>query len=180
MNESGKVSASHVALYEKASADGMSTNFGGPILKTQMGHLCNRNRTSKPIVDLELTERLDIRTPLRCKTNLQRKPSLSFKDFSDRMSSDGADNIEYIAGIDSVTSHFVSFNLNSQVRKTSNLLGLHVGRALHSIENTDNSITESLENGKVISVQAQADVGSDTGNEFLHAQFDWLCKTIGV
>jgi hypothetical protein len=93
---------------------------------------------------------------------------------------DDCDCIENISGIESITGDLVSLYDDPQVGQTTGLLGLHIGGSLHPGECPHHLFAFFAERFEIIAIEADADIGTDTGHQLSHTQLDRLAEAVGV
>ena len=132
------------------------------------------------IAQLDVADFLQIASPLWGETNEEWEPPLAFVNLAHLAATDDCDCIENIPGIESITRDLVSLYDDPQVGQTTCLLGLHIGGSLHPGECPHHLFAFFAECFEIIAIEADADIGTDTGHQLCHTQLDRLAEAVGV
>ena len=175
-HKTSQITSSDVATDEQASANGFATDLHRSITHFDICNLRDRDLSTSRIFDFQLGEFFDVGSPFRDQPDLHWKSSLPFEDLSNDFASHTGNGVQNVSSVNAIAGQRIAANSDPAVGKSCNLLSGDIRRTLNAHQGLDDLIPFGLEDCKIVTVEAQADIGANPCDEFLNPQFDRLGK----
>ena len=110
-HEAAEVAPPYVGFDGEPSLNAIAADLGGSFLHAQVGELPEGNQGASGSCDGNVSNRLDARTCILTKPDLQREATLPLENLSDATPSHRRDGVQDVARIDAVASDGVAVDL---------------------------------------------------------------------